>query len=299
MRILLTGGTGFVGAALCERLAIDGAQLVVLSRNAARARSRLPHGTRVVTTLGELDAQEHFDAVINLAGEPIAAGRWSAARKALLESSRIGLTRELVAWIARAAQPPRVLLSASAIGYYGDQGDAEVTEQTAPHDEYQHRLCRDWEAAALEAAALGVRTACLRIGLVIGPDGGFLARLLPPARFGLGGHIGSGLQWMSWIHRDDLVEMCLFLLAREDLQGVFNATAPNPVRSREFAQALGRTLRRPLQMPAPGIVFRLVFGEMSRLLLTGQRVLPARLQAAGFRFRWPELDGALRDALFP
>lgn len=297
MRILLTGGTGFIGAALCKRLAADGASLVVLSRDAPRAKALLPPDTRVIGSLAELGTQERIDAVVNLAGEPIAAGRWSAARKRLLESSRIDLTRGLVAWIARAEQRPRVLLSASAVGFYGDQGDGEVNERTPPHDEYQHRLCRDWEAAALAAEALGVRTACLRIGLVVGPRGGFLARMLLPARFGLGGPIGSGQQWMSWIHREDLLEMVVFLLAHEELRGAFNATAPNPVRAREFAETLGRRIRRPLQLPAPGILFRLVFGEMSRLLLTGQRVLPARLQAAGFTFRWPNLDGALRDAL--
>ena len=296
MRILLTGGTGFVGAALSARLAADGAQLVVLSRDAKRAASVLPAGTRIVGSLSELGNRGHFDAVINLAGEPIAAGRWTAARKRVLESSRITLTRELVAWMAGLEQKPRVLLSASAIGFYGDQQDNEVTEATRAHDEYQHRLCRDWEAAANGAGEFGVRTACLRIGLVLGPRGGFLARMLLPARFGLGGHIGSGQQWMSWIHREDLIEMFLFLLAREDLHGAFNATAPNPVRSREFAATLAAALRRP-QLPAPALMFRIAFGEMSRLLLTGQRVLPARLQAAGFSFRWPTLPGALLDVL--
>jgi uncharacterized protein (TIGR01777 family) len=271
-------------------------ELVVLTRDADRAAALLPPGTRAVPSLSALGTQERIDAVVNLAGEPIASGRWTRARKRLLESSRIDLTRELVVWMSRLATRPRVLLSASAIGFYGDQGDGEVTETTPPHDEYQHRLCRDWEAAALEARALGVRTACLRIGLVVGPDGGFLARMLPPARFGLGGHIGSGRQWMSWIHREDLVEMILFLLAHDELDGVFNGTAPNPVTSREFAATLAAALRRP-QLPAPAFLFRLVFGEMSRLLLTGQRVLPRRLQAAGFGFRWPNLPGALRDVL--
>ena len=297
MRCLLTGGTGFIGAALCRSLAADGAALTVLTREPARATARLPPGTRCIRQLAELGPAEAFDAVINLAGEPIASGRWTPARKRLLAASRIDLTRELVDWMERAASRPGVLISASAIGFYGDQGDVAVTEDSAPHDEYQHQLCRDWEQAALRAQALGVRTAVLRIGLVVGASGGFLQRMLPPFRLGLGGPVGSGRQWMSWVHRDDVLGIIELLLARGDLAGVFNVTAPAPVTSKDFAHALGRALRRPALMPLPACVLQLAFGEMSRLLLTGQRVLPARLQASGYGFRFPDIDGALREAL--
>ncbi len=296
-RYLVTGGTGFVGHALCQRLVHHGAALTVLSRNPARASSLLPAGIRTVGSLDQLAPTEHFDVVVNLAGEPIAAKRWSAKRKRVLEASRIDLTRKLVDWMLASSRPPRVFVSASAIGYYGDQGERTVTEDSEPHLEYSHQLCAAWEAAALRAADAGIRTALLRIGLVVGPTGGFLARMLLPFRLGLGGPIGSGRQWMSWIHRNDLLRLIALLVEREDLAGVFNATAPTPVTGREFADTLGRVLRRPAFLPAPALAFRLVFGEMSRLLLTGQRVLPLRAAAAGFQFEFPDLESALRDVL--
>ena len=296
-RYLVTGGTGFVGHALCQRLVRHGAALTVLSRDPGRASSLLPAGIRSISSLDQLAPTEHFDVIINLAGEPIADKRWSAKRKRVLEASRIELTRNLVGWMCASSRQPRVFVSASAIGYYGDQGERTVTEDSEPHLEYSHQLCAAWEAAALRAADAGVRTALLRIGLVVGPAGGFLARMLLPFRLGLGGPIGSGRQWMSWIHRNDLLRLIALLVEREDLAGVFNATAPTPVTGREFADTLGRVLRRPAIVPAPALLFRVVFGEMSRLLLTGQRVLPRRAAAAGFQFEFPDLESALRDVL--
>lgn len=299
MRYLLTGGTGFIGAALCHRLAAGGARLVVLTREAREARAKLPAGTRLIGSVSELDAGERFDGVINLAGEPIADARWTPARKRRLEQSRITLTEELVAWIARAEHRPACLISASAVGFYGDQGAQALDEQSAPHVEYQHTLCHRWEEAARAAGALGVRTVLLRIGLVVGAGGGFLARMLPPFRLGLGGPIGNGRQWMSWIHREDLLGLIEWLLAREEAAGVYNATAPEPVDSRGFARALGKVLHRPALLPVPAPVLRLALGEMSCLLLGGQRVLPARALAEGYRFRYPSLEGALREATTP
>ena len=296
-RYLVTGGTGFVGHALCQRLVRHGAALTVLSRDPGRASSLLPAGIRSISSLDQLAPTEHFDVIINLAGEPIADKRWSAKRKRVLEASRIELTRNLVGWMCASSRQPRVFVSASAIGYYGDQGERTVTEDSEPHLEYSHQLCAAWEAAALRAADAGIRTALLRIGLVVGPTGGFLARMLLPFRLGLGGPIGSGRQWMSWIHRNDLLRLIALLVEREDLAGVFNATAPTPVTGREFADTLGRVLRRPAIVPAPALLFRVVFGEMSRLLLTGQRVLPRRAAAAGFQFEFPDLESALRDVL--
>ena len=296
-RYLVTGGTGFVGRALCQRLAECGAELTVLSRDPQRASSLLPGGTRTIGSLDQLSAMEHFDVVLNLAGEPIADKRWSAGRKRVLEASRIELTRNLVRWMLAGGKPPRVFVSASAIGYYGDQGEKTVTEDSPPHIEYSHELCAAWEAAALQAADSGIRTALLRIGLVVAPGGGFLARMLLPFRLGLGGPIGSGQQWMSWVHRKDLLRLIELLVEREDLAGVFNATAPTPVTGREFARTLGRVLHRPAILPIPALVLRIVFGEMSRLLLTGQRVFPVRAEAAGFEFEFRDLESALRDAL--
>ena len=297
MDCLVTGGTGFIGSELCRFLSASGHSLTVLSRDPVRATRLLPPGTRCIASLAELRAHDAFGAVINLAGEPIAHARWSPARKRLLAASRIDLTRDLVAWMARAVHRPDVLLSASAVGFYGDQGDTPLTEQSPPHIEYQHELCRGWEEAARKAESLGVRTAVLRIGLVVGPNGGFLQRMLPPFRMGLGGPVGHGRQWMSWVHRDDVLGMIEWLLGRDDLQGVFNVTAPLPVTSRDFAQALGAVLHRPAVLPVPAPVLKLAFGEMSTLLLTGQRVLPARAEREGYRFRFADIRSALEEAV--
>ncbi|MCG3169137.1 MAG: Epimerase family protein [Pseudomonadales bacterium] len=296
-RYVITGGSGFIGHALCRRLAANGARLEVLSRDPARAARALPAGTRVVRRLDELARDEPLDAVINLAGEPIADARWSAARKQRLRDSRIALTDGLVDWMKGLSARPRVLLSASAVGFYGDQGDTIVRENGPAHPEFTHELCSRWEQSAQSARGLGVRVAIVRIGLVLGPGGGFLQRLLPAFRLGLGGPVGNGRQWMSWIHRDDLLALFDWLLARDELDGAFNATAPNPVTSREFARTLGRVLHRPAVLPLPAFALRAAFGEMSRLLLTGQRALPARAIDSGFTFRFPDLESALRDAL--
>lgn len=296
-RYMITGGSGFIGNALCRKLVASGAAVDVLSRDPARTARLLPAGTRIVNRLDDLRPDGPIDAVINLAGEPIADRRWSPGRRQQLLDSRIALTDELVDWIETLQPRPRVLLSASAVGFYGDQGDIIVNEDSPPHAEFQHELCAHWEQSAVIARELGLRVVIVRIGLVVGPGGGFLRRLLPPFRLGLGGPIGSGRQWMSWIHRDDLLALFEWLLARSDLDGAFNATAPTPVSNREFAQTLGRVLHRPAVLPLPAFVLRTAFGEMSRLLLTGQRVLPARAVAAGFTFRFSDLESALRDAL--
>lgn len=296
-RYLITGGSGFIGSALCRKLAASGAAIDVLSRDPARAARLLPGQARIVSRLDDLQPDSPIDAVINLAGEPIADRRWNSRRRQQLLDSRIALTDELVDWIETLQPRPRVLLSASAVGFYGDQGNITVSEDSLPHAEFQHELCARWEQSAAVARELGLRVVIARIGLVVGPGGGFLRRLLPPFRLGLGGPIGSGRQWMSWIHRDDLLALFEWLLSRSDLDGAFNATAPTPVTNREFAQTLGRVLHRPAVLPLPAFALRAAFGEMSRLLLTGQRVLPARAVAAGFTFRFPDLESALRDAL--
>ena len=296
MRILITGGSGFVGRPLCRRLHDAGHELLVVSRSPSRAQALLPDGTEVRdSVLAFVDRAP--EAIINLAGEPIADKRWSAAQKRRLIDSRLTVTRDLVTLCERLDTPPRVMISGSAMGYYGDQGDRDVTEQTPPQEEFAHRLCAEWESAALAAEPLGVRVVLLRTGLVLDAGGGTLAKLLLPFRLGLGGRLGSGRQYMPWIHREDWVSIALFLLERDDLAGPFNASAPHPVTNADFTRALAHHLHRPAVMAVPAGVLRLALGEMSRLLLTGARMRPARLEAAGFGFQYPTLDSALKAIL--
>jgi len=298
MHILITGGTGLIGRALCRRLLQRDHRLTVLSRQPPERVAALCGGAvTALARLRDLTPEARFNAVVNLAGEPIAARRWTAERKKVLWDSRVTLTAELVDFIAAAETRPAVLISGSAVGYYGNRGDLPLSEDSPASDATGDRLCAAWEEAAQRAADHGVRVCRLRTGLVIGPGGGFLQRMLPPFRLGLGGPIGDGRQWMSWIHRDDHLSLTELLLEQGALSGAFNATAPNPVTNAEFSRCLARLLRRPALLPVPAPLLRLVFGEMAELLLGGQRVLPQRLLGAGFRFRFPQLDQALADVL--
>jgi conserved hypothetical protein TIGR01777 len=290
MEFLITGGSGFIGQALCPRLLEAGHGVTVLSRNPASAAPRLPAAVRLVDSLAALDA---VDTVVNLAGASLAEGRWSEARKRLLRDSRILTTRRLLDWMRRLERPPATLISGSAIGYYGDRDDQTLDEDSPPADDFAARLCRDWESAAEAAQGLGVRVCRLRIGVVLDAGGGALAKMLPAFRLGLGGPIGSGRQWMSWIHRRDLVELILWLSDASRGDGAWNGTAPTPVRNADFARSLAHALHRPAWLPAPGALLRLGLGEMAGLLLGGQRVLPRRALDAGFSFRYPDLDSAL------
>jgi hypothetical protein len=249
-----------------------------------------------VASLAQASATS-FDAVINLAGEPIADRRWTDRRKQALYASRVDLTEGLIDSLAQQANPPKVLISASAVGYYGDRGSQLLNEDATPHPEFSHELCAAWEAAALRAESLGIRVCIVRIGLVLGPDGGLLKRMGLPFKLGVGGRLGSGEQWMSWIHLDDLVRAIVYLIDHDTLRGAFNATAPEPVTNREFTLQLARQVRRPAVIPVPAAVLKLGLGEMSQLLLTGQRVIPERLQQAGFNFLHPSLAPALEDIL--
>lgn len=300
MRILITGGSGFVGQALCRRLITDGHRVQVVSRDPAQARLRLPEGVDVRrSALDFVDTPP--EALVNLAGEPIAGKRWSEAQKERLLDSRLDATRELVQLCeqlkASHGHAPSVLVSASAMGYYGDQGATVVTEATPPHDEFAHRLCQRWEEAAEGVTAFGTRLAILRLGLVLDAGGGMLQRLLPPFKLGLGGRLGDGTQFMPWVHRQDLVSAILLLLERDDLQGAFNGSAPHPVTNAVFTRLLARHLHRPALLPVPAKALEIGLGEMSRLLLTGADMRPARLEEAGFVFRFPTLEEALTDIL--
>ena len=297
MRILLTGGTGLIGRALCQHWQRQGHDLFVWSRDPAQV-PRLCSGAQGIAQLQALDGSAPLDAVVNLAGAPIADRPWTAARRDLLWHSRVDLTRTLVDWMGRQAAPPRVLLSGSAVGWYGDRGEQWLAEDSAPGNaDFGSRLCVAWEQEAERARQWGVRVALLRTAPVLAPQGGMLARLLPPFRLGLGGRLGSGQQWMPWIHLDDLVGLFDHLLRSNDAQGAFNACAPEAVRNSDFTRALGQALHRPTLLPAPAWALRLALGEMSVLLLGGQHLQPQRTQASGFHWRYPHLEPALMALL--
>ncbi|MGC5703504.1 TIGR01777 family oxidoreductase [Pseudomonas sp. NFXW11] len=295
MHILLTGGTGLIGRALCRHWQAQGHQLSVWTRQPEKVAALCGPQVRAIKTLQELD-QAPLDAVINLAGAPIADRPWTHKRKALLWGSRITLTETLLNWLESREQKPRVLLSGSAVGWYGDAGEREVSEDSPPvSEDFASQLCIAWEETAQRAEAIGVRVVLLRTGLVLSAEGGFLSRLLLPFKLGLGGPIGNGRQWMPWIHIDDQIALIDFLVHQDEARGPYNACAPKPVRNREFAKSLGRVLHRPALIPLPAFVLRLALGELSVLLLGGQRAVPARLLEAGFAFRFTDLPAALDD----
>lgn len=299
MRILISGGSGFLGRALTARLREDGARVAWLSRDAAR---RAPDGVRVLG-YEQLAPEDRFDAVVNLAGAGIAEKRWSYRRKKLLFESRLGPTRTLIEWMRRSRERPRVLLSGSAVGWYGAQGDAPLDEGSAPADDFPHSLCEAWESAAMEAVSLEIPVLLLRTGIALHPDGGMLGRLLLPFRMGLGGRLGDGSQVLSWVARRDWVEAVRRLLLQHlegsggAAVGPVNVTAPEPVTNLQFTRALAGALRRPAVFTVPSPLLRLALGEMSTLLLEGQRVLPKRLQQGGFEFGHPRLAPYLESVL--
>jgi hypothetical protein len=296
MNILVSGATGLVGSALIPALESAGHTVRRL------VRVRPPAGSPDVhwDPMGSFDPVggiEGFDAVVHLAGESVAA-RWTRDRKARILNSRKQGTMSLASAAARSQQPPKVVVSASAVGYYGNRGDELLTEESTAGADFLADVARQWEAALAPATQAGIRTVMLRIGFILSPRGGGLARMLPPFRMGLGGRVGSGRQWMSWISITDVVGALQHALATEALWGPVNAVAPHPVSNAEFTRTLGRVLGRPTIFPMPGFAARLAFGEMAdALLLSSQRVQPVKLQSSGFQFRHPELEGALRELL--
>ncbi|KMQ74218.1 TIGR01777 family oxidoreductase [Marinobacter subterrani] len=296
-KILITGGTGFIGQVLCRELLAGNHELTVFSRQKAESVKACCGRVEAVRDLQQLWSHPGFDAVINLAGEGIADKRWSEARKQQLRDSRIATTESLVNVIRSWGRAPEVLVSGSAVGFYGDQGPDIVTEDTRPHDEFTHRLCRDWENAALALSEDGVRVCVSRTGVVAGPGGGFLERMVLPFKLGLGGRIGSGTQYMPWVHRDDVVSALIWMMETSDASGPFNVASPNPVTNAEFTRCLGKVLHRPTLFPVPAPLLKAGLGEMSRLLLGGQQAIPAKLSSAGFQFRYSDLEQALADCL--
>ncbi|EER8902855.1 TIGR01777 family protein [Escherichia coli O157:H7] len=296
MNIVITGGTGLIGRHLIPRLLELGHQITVMTRNPQKASSVL--GPRVTLWQGLADQSNlnGIDAVINLAGEPIADKRWTHEQKERLCQSRWNITQKLVDLINASDTPPSVLISGSATGYYGDLGEVVVTEEEPPHNKFTHKLCARWEEIACRGQSDKTRVCLLRTGVVLAPDGGILGKMLPPFRLGLGGPIGSGRQYLAWIHIDDMVNGILWLLDNE-LRGPFNMVSPYPIRNEQFAHALGHALHRPAILRVPATAIRLLMGESSVLVLGGQRALPKRLEEAGFAFRWYDLEEALADVV--
>jgi hypothetical protein len=298
MRIFMTGGTGFVGTALSRRFIAAGHDVTVLTTEAG--------GPSPIAGLAYLDghptvrgpwqkAVPDHDVIINLAGASIFS-RWTPEQKALLRSSRIETTRNLVASLPGDAAGV-TLLSTSAVGYYGFHDDEALDEAAPPGDDFLARLARDWEQEAFQARQKGARVVVTRFGIVLGKKGGALGQMIPLFRYGLGGPLGSGHQWFSWVHMEDLVGVFLFLLGRPEIDGAVNLCSPEPVRNRDLGKALGKVLHRPSLLPAPGFMIRLILGEFGDVLLKGQRVVPQRLLAAGYRFVYPGIEGALREII--
>ena len=302
MKIIVTGSTGLVGTALVRSLLAEGHQVTRMVRGGSQT-FRAP-GTSAVSwdpEKGTVDAAEleGHDAAVHLAGEPVAGGRWTEEKKRRIRESRVKSTRLLAETLASLKDKPKVLVSASAIGFYGDRGEEVLHEESASGEDFLSEVCREWEKAALAASQAGIRVVHLRIGIVLSPEGGALAQMLTPFKFGLGGPIGGGKQYMSWVALDDVVGIIKHALTHEEVRGPVNTVAPHPVTNAEFVKALGRALNRPAVLPMPAFALRLALGkEMAdSLLLGGARVEPARLKATGYQFAYPELDGALRHVL--
>ncbi len=300
MKIAVTGGTGFIGSALCDRLTELGHALVLISSRPAPTQP-LPKREWVTWQPSKPgkweEAVEGVDAVINLAGEPIPAKRWSAAQKEKIRSSRINTTRALVVAMGKAKMKPRLLINSSAIGYYGPRGDEAVVEETEPGNDFVSQVCVEWEEEAQKAESLGVRVVCLRTGVVLGKGGGALAKMVLPFKLFVGGPIASGKQWVSWIQLEDEVGLIAHVLEKEDASGAVNATAPDPVTMKELCQTLGKVLHRPSWATVPAFALRVLLGEMADMVVTGQRVLPEKALQLGYTFKYPDLTEALRASI--
>ena len=300
MRAVVTGGTGFVGRRLLSKLD----RPVVLSRDAAKAKKSLADNTVEVIAWNPLaeaapsSALDGAEAIFHLAGDSVAGGRWTKRKKQRIKESRVLGTRNLIAGLRQLRNKPRVLVSASAVGYYGSRGEEEIDELAPPGADFLAEVCSAWEKEALAAGELGIRVVTIRIGLVLGEKGGALSKMLPPFYMGLGSPLGIGDQYMSWVHLDDLVELMLFAAHEQSLSGPVNGVSPQPVTNREFTKTLGAVLRRPTFLPPlPGFVLKAMLGEFGGVLLDSQRVYPRSALSAGFAFRFPALEGALRDVL--
>lgn len=298
MQILILGGTGFIGKQLCQELLSAGHKVAVLARNPVKAQATLANNVEVIGWSGSeaaipAMALQGVDCIVNLAGESIGTGRWTKIKKEKILDSRIKTTRAIVGGVKNQGVKPQVLISASAIGFYGPCQDEEIIESSPAGQDFLATVCRAWESEAYRAEHEGVRVATVRIGVVLG-NGGALERMMLPFKFYTGGPTGRGNQWFSWIHAADLVKIIRFVAETESIKGPVNATAPQPLRMRDFCNILGEIMGRPSWLPVPGFMLRLVLGEMADMVLNGQRVLPQKLLAAGYRFQYPAAQDALK-----
>lgn len=300
MKIIISGSSGLIGTALIDSLRPEGHSICRLVRSTSTAPADATSTLiRWEPPTGSIDlaAMEAADAVVHLAGASVAGGRWTASRKEILRRSRIDSTRHLVSALAQLKSKPRVLVSASAIGYYGDRGDEILTETSAPAADFLAQLCRDWEKEAAVAERESIRTVILRFGIVLAPQGGALRQMLTPFRLGVGGRLGSGRQWMSWISLHDVVKLIRHAIANDNLRGLVNAVAPHPITNAEFTSVLAGVLHRPALLPAPRFALQLALGEMAGALLASQRVTPEKLNSLQYAFHYPQLKEALASML--
>jgi uncharacterized protein (TIGR01777 family) len=295
MKVAISGASGLIGTALRSSLTKDGHEVIALTRQAS-----LPPLETITWDLdqGRFDASglEGVDAVVHLAGEPVAQ-RWNQERKDAIRQSRVRGTKLLVEGLKTLKNPPKLLVSASAVGFYGGRGDTELDESAPPGEGFLPEVCHEWEKATMEALGLGIRAVCMRTGIVLSTQGGALGQMLLPFKLALGGPLGSGKQWMPWIHIDDIVGAFRYVMANDDLVGAVNGTSPNPATNADFSKALGRALHRPAVLPVPAFALNVLFGEMAQILLEGQRALPKKLLFTGYEFKYPELPGALEDVI--
>ena len=304
MKVLVTGATGFIGTRVVKQLLAAGDEVVVLTRNVAKGAIRLGSKCEYVQWLDTSaeppsEAFKGVDGVINLMGEGIADKRWDEEQKKKIYDSRIIGTRNIIGAIEKLkTTKPEVMVSASAVGIYGDRGDEDITEASNIGDDFLANVCKDWESEAFKARDIGLRVAVIRTGVVLGRGGGALKKMLPIFKLGAGGPVGSGEQFMSWIHVDDMAAMYIEALKNKTIEGVYNGTAPYPAKNKDFTKALGKALHRPTFMPAPAFALKIVFGEMSQVLLDGQRVLPIKFKEKDFRYKYPTLEMALKETAY-